>query len=89
MKNNWNLEKNPTIVNFPLNDLEMCSGTELLSRDEICILLAEKNGRQYYRIVANICIEEPYGAGSRSFKLHLLNKVGLVFCSFINDSLFT
>jgi U4/U6.U5 tri-snRNP-associated protein 2 len=62
-KNNWTKEKNPTIVNFPISDLDV----PFLNQDE------EIEYRKY-NLVANVCHESQHD-GDQSYKVHIRNKV--------------
>jgi U4/U6.U5 tri-snRNP-associated protein 2 len=50
-RNNWTIEKNPTIVNFPLKDIDL--------REFIDDSILEKNARldTHYNLIVNICHE--------------------------------
>ncbi|KAH6581994.1 hypothetical protein BASA61_008741 [Batrachochytrium salamandrivorans] len=61
-KNNWNAsEKNPTIVNFPIKNLDM---TDYVEGGVNC----------RYDLIANICHEGKPGTGNGSYKVHLASK---------------
>ncbi|KAI8824024.1 uncharacterized protein EV422DRAFT_608931 [Fimicolochytrium jonesii] len=60
-KNNWNLEKNPTIVNFPIKNVDM---TEFVEGPD-----ALHSTR--YDLVANICHEGKPGPGNGIYKVHV------------------
>nr|KAJ3423063.1 hypothetical protein HK105_003694 [Polyrhizophydium stewartii] len=61
-KNNWNsLEKNPTIVNYPIKNLDMAEYVEGVDSAR-------------YDLVANICHEGKPGTGNGAYKIHVLSK---------------
>ncbi|KAJ8325992.1 hypothetical protein BDV3_003845 [Batrachochytrium dendrobatidis] len=61
-KNNWNaFEKNPTIVNFPIKNLDMADYVQ-----------GGESAR--YDLIANICHEGKPGTGNGAYKVHLLSK---------------
>ncbi|CAG8721896.1 23391_t:CDS:10 [Dentiscutata erythropus] len=64
-KNNWAAEKNPTIVNFPIKNLDM--GEYLESSN------AEKLGT-HYDLIANICHEGKPGKGNGIYKVHVQHR---------------
>ncbi|KAJ3083352.1 hypothetical protein HK102_001116 [Quaeritorhiza haematococci] len=63
-KNNWAMEKNPTIVNFPIVNVDMKDFLENLSQA----------GETRYDLVANICHEGKPGAGNGTYKVHVHGK---------------
>ncbi|KAJ3334342.1 hypothetical protein HDU76_000035 [Blyttiomyces sp. JEL0837] len=63
-KNRFVKEKNPTIVNFPIKNLDM--------RDYVDNLPADSPSR--YDLVANICHEGKPGAGNGSYRCHVHSK---------------
>ncbi|KAJ3413596.1 U4/U6.U5 tri-snRNP-associated protein 2 [Chytridiales sp. JEL 0842] len=60
-KNNWSSEKNPTIVNFPIKNLDISE-----------IIPDLKDAR--YDLVANICHEGKSGSGNGTYKVHIHSK---------------
>ena len=60
-KNNWSDEKNPTIVNFPVKNLDL----------KDCCKLPDDFQRTKYDLIGNICHE---GMNGKS-KVHLFNSV--------------
>lgn len=64
-KNNWSLEKNPTIVNFPIKNVDMKDYLETKPDDK----------EEYkYDLVANICHEGKDSAKNGSYKIHVYCK---------------
>ncbi|RUO96536.1 cysteine proteinase [Jimgerdemannia flammicorona] len=64
-KNNWAKEKNPTIVNFPIKNIDMADFVESPE--------AEKLGT-HYDLLANICHEGKPGPGNGSYKVHVRDR---------------
>ncbi|KAJ3214318.1 U4/U6.U5 tri-snRNP-associated protein 2 [Dinochytrium kinnereticum] len=60
-KNNFAMEKNPTIVNFPLKNLDMSE----------CV---QDIGGARYDLVANICHEGRQGPKKGTYKIHVVSK---------------
>ncbi|KAI8917109.1 hypothetical protein PhCBS80983_g00107 [Powellomyces hirtus] len=60
-KNNWNMEKNPTIVNFPIKNLDM---SEFIEGPDAL-------GETRFDLVANICHEGRPGAGNGTYRVHV------------------
>ncbi|KAJ3290079.1 hypothetical protein HK104_007021 [Borealophlyctis nickersoniae] len=60
-KNNWAMEKNPTIVNFPIKNVDM--------RDYV--QGPDANEETRYDLVANICHEGRPGPGNGTYKVHV------------------
>lgn len=70
-KNTFFLEKNPTIVNFPIKELDL---TELMSSQ------TNPQGRKYiYDLIANIIHEGEPESGKGTYRVHVLHKVSLIF----------
>jgi len=61
-KNNWFTEKNPTIVNFPIKNLQMREYSTITS----------VNAPTKYNLVANLCHEGSFDKGS--YKAHVQNR---------------
>ncbi|CAO0794852.1 unnamed protein product [Mucor circinelloides] len=64
-KNSWTSEKNPTIVNFPIKNLDVSNFTT--DPD------AEKLG-DHYDLLANICHEGKPDAGKGTYKVHVRHR---------------
>ncbi|KAJ8659526.1 hypothetical protein O0I10_004891 [Lichtheimia ornata] len=64
-KNNWTLEKNPTIVNFPIKDVDMKSFTNMPDADKV---------GTHYDLLANICHEGKPEAGQGTYKVHVRHR---------------
>ncbi|CAJ0764145.1 18531_t:CDS:2, partial [Entrophospora sp. SA101] len=64
-KNNWDLEKNPTIVNFPIKKIEM---KDLLENPESEML------DTHYDLIANICHEGKAGKSNGIYKVHVQHR---------------
>ncbi|CAG8618540.1 1175_t:CDS:10, partial [Ambispora leptoticha] len=64
-KNNWAAEKNPTIVNFPIKNIDM--------RDYLEDPDAE-NVSTHYDLIANICHEGKPGKGNGIYKVHVQHR---------------
>ncbi|KAI9192957.1 uncharacterized protein BJ171DRAFT_611077 [Polychytrium aggregatum] len=62
-KNNWDLEKNPTIVTFPIRNVDMSECYE-----------GDTGVETRYDLVANICHEGKPGSGSGTYKVHVYCK---------------
>ncbi|KAJ3001702.1 hypothetical protein HKX48_002749, partial [Thoreauomyces humboldtii] len=62
-KNNWTTEKNPTIVNFPIKNVDM---REFVEGPD-----ASSTSQTRYDLVANICHEGRPGAGRGSYRVHV------------------
>lgn len=67
-KNNFFVEKNPTIVNFPVKDMDMA---EFISADPAVVAA---HPHTVYDLVANICHDGPAGAGKGTYRLHVRHK---------------
>ncbi|TPX72232.1 hypothetical protein SpCBS45565_g00508 [Spizellomyces sp. 'palustris'] len=63
-KNNWTMEKNPTIVNFPIKNVDMSDYVE--GPDAL--------GETRYDLVANICHEGKPGPGNGIYRVHVHDK---------------
>ncbi|KAI9140270.1 hypothetical protein BKA69DRAFT_1109784 [Paraphysoderma sedebokerense] len=68
-KNNFQEEKNPTIVNFPVTNLDMGEYLEPSAQD-----LDQPRVSHYYDLLANICHDGKAGAGNGTYKVHLHHK---------------
>ncbi|CAJ0878580.1 3512_t:CDS:10 [Entrophospora sp. SA101] len=64
-KNNWDLEKNPTIVNFPIKNIDM---KDLLENPESEML------DTHYDLIANICHEGKAGKSNGIYKVHVQHR---------------
>ncbi|CAB4412112.1 unnamed protein product [Rhizophagus irregularis] len=64
-KNNWSEEKNPTIVNFPIKNIDM---SEYLENPD-----GEKFDT-HYDLIANICHEGKPGKGNGIYKVHVQHR---------------
>jgi U4/U6.U5 tri-snRNP-associated protein 2 len=67
-KNNFFVEKNPTIVNFPIKDIDMA---EFLSSDP---KVQDAHPHTVYDLVANICHDGQAGSGKGTYRVHLRHK---------------
>lgn len=67
-KNNFYIEKNPTIVNFPIQDIDMA---EFLSSDPA---VQDAHPHTSYDLLANICHDGPAEAGKGTYRVHLRHK---------------
>jgi U4/U6.U5 tri-snRNP-associated protein 2 len=67
-RNYFYLEKNPTIVNFPLKDIDM---GEFLSRDPE---VRKQHPQTKYNLVANICHDGQAGSGKGTYRVHVRHK---------------
>lgn len=65
-KNTFFKEKNPTIVNFPVKDLDL---TDLLPAEE-----REKQPKPVYDLIANIVHEGEPEPGKGSYRVHILHR---------------
>ncbi|KAG9303122.1 hypothetical protein G9A89_005080 [Geosiphon pyriformis] len=63
-KNNWAAEKNPTIVNFPIKNIDM---REYLEDPDTDI-------GTFYDLIANICHEGKPGKGNGIYKVHVQHR---------------
>ncbi|KAK9719082.1 Ubiquitin carboxyl-terminal hydrolase 10 [Basidiobolus ranarum] len=66
-KNNWTFEKNPTIVNFPIRNIDL---SELLSKEQEELETVEG----HYDLIANISHEGKPGAGQGAYKVHVRHR---------------
>ncbi|CAG8481004.1 12765_t:CDS:10 [Racocetra fulgida] len=64
-KNNWAAEKNPTIVNFPIKNLDMGEYLENSSAENLST---------HYDLIANICHEGKPGKGKGIYKVHVQHR---------------
>nr|CAG8461812.1 1194_t:CDS:10 [Entrophospora candida] len=64
-KNNWDLEKNPTIVNFPIKNIDM---KDFLENPESEML------DTHYDLIANICHEGKAGKSNGIYKVHVQHR---------------
>ncbi|KAG2217008.1 hypothetical protein INT45_003081, partial [Circinella minor] len=64
-KNNWTLEKNPTIVNFPIQNVDMSHFTNDPNAETV---------GSHYDLLANICHEGKPGAGEGTYKVHVKHR---------------
>ncbi|CAI8006750.1 U4/U6.U5 tri-snRNP-associated protein 2 [Geodia barretti] len=64
-KNNFFVEKNPTIVNFPIKDIDMA---EFLSSDQE---VQDAHPHTVYDLMANICHDGQPGAGKGTYRAHV------------------
>ncbi|CAI2166787.1 20386_t:CDS:10 [Funneliformis geosporum] len=64
-KNNWSAEKNPTIVNFPIKNIDMRDYLENLDEDML---------DTRYDLIANICHEGRPGKGNGIYKVHVQHR---------------
>ncbi|CAB4389531.1 unnamed protein product [Rhizophagus irregularis] len=64
-KNNWSEEKNPTIVNFPIKNIDM---SEYLENPD------EEKFDTHYDLIANICHEGKPGKGNGIYKVHVQHR---------------
>ncbi|KAF0493189.1 cysteine proteinase [Gigaspora margarita] len=64
-KNNWAAEKNPTIVNFPIKNLDMGEYLENPSAENLST---------HYDLIANICHEGKPGKGKGIYKVHVQHR---------------
>ncbi|CAG8701799.1 9221_t:CDS:10, partial [Gigaspora rosea] len=64
-KNNWAAEKNPTIVNFPIKNLDMGEYLESSSAENLST---------HYDLIANICHEGKPGKGKGIYKVHVQHR---------------
>ncbi|XP_019863948.1 PREDICTED: U4/U6.U5 tri-snRNP-associated protein 2-like [Amphimedon queenslandica] len=67
-KNNFFVEKNPTIVNFPIKDIDM---SEFLSSDPA---VQDSHPHTVYDLVANVCHDGQAGPGKGTYRVHLRHK---------------
>ncbi|ORY92339.1 hypothetical protein BCR43DRAFT_463525 [Syncephalastrum racemosum] len=61
-KNNWTFEKNPTIVTFPIKDIDMRHFTTSEEAERV---------NTHYDLLANICHEGKPEAGEGTYKVHV------------------
>ncbi|RHZ78976.1 hypothetical protein Glove_153g20 [Diversispora epigaea] len=64
-KNNWAEEKNPTIVNFPIKNLDMRDYIENVDEEKLST---------HYDLIANICHEGKPGKGKGIYKVHVQHR---------------
>ncbi|CAG8466616.1 10822_t:CDS:10 [Acaulospora colombiana] len=64
-KNNWAAEKNPTIVNFPIKNLDMRDYLENPNEEQFST---------YYDMIANICHEGKPGKGKGTYRVHVQHR---------------
>jgi U4/U6.U5 tri-snRNP-associated protein 2 len=64
-KNNWSEEKNPTIVNFPIKNIDMSDYLENPDKEMLDI---------HYDLIANICHEGKPGKGNGTYKVHVQHR---------------
>ncbi|CAG8520963.1 6054_t:CDS:10 [Funneliformis mosseae] len=64
-KNNWSAEKNPTIVNFPIKNIDM---RDYLENPDDEML------DTHYDLIANICHEGRPGKGNGIYKVHVQHR---------------
>ncbi|CAG8534436.1 9467_t:CDS:10 [Diversispora eburnea] len=64
-KNNWAEEKNPTIVNFPIKNLDMRDYIENVDEEKLST---------HYDLIANVCHEGKPGKGKGIYKVHIQHR---------------